>query len=147
MGSTKQSDRTVMVARFSRTHVKGRQTGYGDYGREARGGAEYACCEFSDHSGGPAIVGVRQHKRKGYLMNIETLGSFFMWCTIINAVIYMVWCLQLAFCPDFVFRRASKWFRISRESCDTISYASLAFMKVVIFLFNLAPFLALKLIG
>ena len=80
-------------------------------------------------------------------MDIETLGSFFMWCTIINAVIYMVWCLQLAFCPDFVFGRASKWFRISRESFDTIGYASLTFMKVVVLLFNFAPFLALKLIG
>lgn len=37
-------------------------------------------------------------------MDIQTLESFFMWCTIINGAIYIVWVMFFMFAPDFVYR-------------------------------------------
>ena len=35
-------------------------------------------------------------------MDLYTLESFFMWCTIINGAIYLEWVLFFIFAPDLV---------------------------------------------
>tara|TARA_Y100000588_G_scaffold164035_1_gene178156 strand:+ start:14490 stop:14660 length:171 start_codon:yes stop_codon:yes gene_type:complete len=40
-----------------------------------------------------------------------------------------------------------KWFRLSKERFDEIHYKSMAYFKLSIFLFNLATYFALHLIG
>lgn len=76
-------------------------------------------------------------------MNIQTLTTFFMWCTIINAGILIYSSLFLCFAPDFVYRIQSRWFSISRETFNIIAYSYLGIFKVLFFAFNLVPYLAL----
>ncbi|MGB2402811.1 MAG: DUF6868 family protein [Akkermansiaceae bacterium] len=77
------------------------------------------------------------------MMNIQTLTTFFMWCTIINAGILIYSSLFLCFAPDFVYRIQSRWFSISRETFNIIAYSYLGIFKVLFFAFNLVPYLAL----
>ena len=80
-------------------------------------------------------------------MNIQTLTTFFMWCTIINAAILIYSSLFLCFAPDFVYRLQSRWYSISRETFDIIAYSYLGLFKVLFFVFSLTPYLALVIIG
>jgi len=79
-------------------------------------------------------------------MNIDSLHSFFMWCTIINGCILIYSSLFLCFAPDFVYRIQSKWYRISRENFDIIVYSYLGLLKLLFFVFNLTPYLALTIL-
>jgi len=80
-------------------------------------------------------------------MDIQTLTSFFMWMTIINAALFVYWAAICVFAPDWVYRQQSRWFAISRESYDVGIYAFLGVFKIVFIVFNLVPYLALLIVG
>jgi len=79
-------------------------------------------------------------------MDIQSLTSFFMWCTIINSGLLMFWALIYMAAPDLVYRTQSKFFPISREKFEVIFYSLLGFFKMLVIVFNLVPWLALLII-
>lgn len=79
-------------------------------------------------------------------MTIEMLSSVLGWATVINLGIVTVWFLVFTFYHDAVFRLHSKWFKLSEEKFDTIHYAGMAFYKLATYLFNLVPYLAIKIV-
>ncbi len=79
-------------------------------------------------------------------MTINILSSLLGWATVINLSIVTVWFLVFIFCHDGLFRLHSKWFKLSEEKFDTIHYAGMAFYKLGTYLFNLVPFLAIKIV-
>lgn len=80
-------------------------------------------------------------------MNIQTLTTFFMWCTIINGGILILWTMFFAFAPDFVYRIQSKWFPIPRETYNVVIYSILGLFKIVFLVFNVVPYVSLLIIG
>lgn len=48
-------------------------------------------------------------------MNVETAKSFFLWCTIINYTILLIWFLVFASVHDGHYRLTSRFFRVSVE--------------------------------
>lgn len=76
---------------------------------------------------------------------MQTVLSFLGWCTVINWVFLMLWWLFFSFAHDWVYGVHSRWFTLSRERFDEIHYSGMAFFKLSIFLFNLTPYLALRL--
>ena len=80
-------------------------------------------------------------------MNIQTLTSVFMWCTILNGGLLLFWTLMCLFVPDLVYSTQKRWFPIPRETFNIVMYAFLGAFKVVFLAFNLIPFLALLIIG
>ena len=80
-------------------------------------------------------------------MNLETLTAFFGWCTVINFGLLLWWFLFIALAHDFTYRLHSKWLKLSVERFDTIHYAGMAYFKLTVFIFNLAPYLALRIIA
>ena len=46
-----------------------------------------------------------------------------------------------------VYRLHSKWFKLSAERFDEIHYIGITFFKICIFIFNIAPYFALRIIG
>jgi len=46
-----------------------------------------------------------------------------------------------------MYRFHSKWFNLSVDKFDAIHYAGMALFKTAILLFNLAPYLALRIVG
>ncbi len=79
-------------------------------------------------------------------MDIQTLTTFFMWCTIINGVIFILWTVFSLFALDFVYRTQSKWLPIPRETFNVIIYSFLGLVKVVFLFFNVVPYVALLIV-
>jgi len=80
-------------------------------------------------------------------MDIQTLTSFFMWCTIINFGFLILSTLFLLTVPDFVYRIQSKWIPISRETFNLAFYSFLGVFKIFVIVFCLVPWLALLIMG
>ncbi len=80
-------------------------------------------------------------------MDIQTLTDFFMWCTIINGLLFILSATMIMFAPDFVYRTQSKWFPISRDSFNTVIYGFMGLFKIFLIMFNMVPYAALVIIG
>jgi len=76
-------------------------------------------------------------------MNMQTLETFLMWCTVLNGGILLLWTAFFLFAPDFLYRTQNKWFPIPRETYNTVMYSFLGFFKLVFLVFNVVPYLAL----
>jgi hypothetical protein len=80
-------------------------------------------------------------------MDLPTLTSFFMWCSIINGGLLILWNVCCMFAPDLVYRLQSIWFPLPRATFDVAIYAFIGLFKIFFLVFNLVPYLALLLIG
>jgi hypothetical protein len=79
-------------------------------------------------------------------MTADSALGFLLWCLIINYGILLLWFLVFWFGHDWMFRLHSRWFHMSQERFDSIHYAAMAVYKVGILLFNLVPYVALRLV-
>ncbi len=79
-------------------------------------------------------------------MPIETLREFLGWSAVINLGLLIWWLLFLIFAHDWAYRLHSKWFVLSIEKFDGIHYAAIAFFKLSVLLFNIVPYLALRIV-
>jgi len=79
-------------------------------------------------------------------MEFETVKNFFMWCTIINAIIFIFSSIMVILASNFVYKMQGTMFNISRESFNNTVYLYLGIYKIVFIVFNLVPFIALLII-
>ena len=80
-------------------------------------------------------------------MDIQTLTTFFMWCTVINGAMLSLWITTFMFAPDLVYRTQSIFFPIPRETFNVIFYAFLGLFKIIFLVFNVVPYVALLILG
>jgi hypothetical protein len=80
-------------------------------------------------------------------MAIQTLTTFFMWCTVIDGVLLILWTTIYILAPDFVYRMQSIWFPIPRETFNVVFYAFLGLFKIFFIIFNVVPYVTLLIIG
>ena len=80
-------------------------------------------------------------------MDIQTLTRFFLWCTIINGTLLVLWTAMCALAPDIVYRMQNKWFPIPRETYNVVIYLFLGLFKIVFLVFNVVPYVALLIAG
>lgn len=80
-------------------------------------------------------------------MSIELVRDVLLWCTVINYGMLLCWFLIFTVGRDWIYRLHGRWFRCTAEQFDVIHYAGMALYKIGIFLFNLAPYIALRIIG
>jgi len=80
-------------------------------------------------------------------MDIQTLTTFFMWCTIINGGLLMLWTVMFMLAPELVYRTQRAFFPISRETFNVVMYAFLGLFKIAFLLFNVVPYVALLIVG
>ena len=80
-------------------------------------------------------------------MDIQTLTSFFMWCSIINIGILFFLALIYMLAPNLTYRLQSQFISISRETFDIVFYSFIGFFKVVVLVFNVVPWIVLLIIG
>ena len=79
-------------------------------------------------------------------MTPETLMAVLGWCAVINAGLLLWWLLFFIFAHDWMLRMHGRWFEIGRARFDAIHYAGMAMFKIAIIVFNLVPYLALRLV-
>ena len=80
-------------------------------------------------------------------MDIQTLTSFFMWCTIINFGFLLFLALVFMLAPNLTYKIQSRFIPISQETFNTVFYSFIGFFKVVVLVFNVVPWIALLIIG
>ena len=80
-------------------------------------------------------------------MDIQTLTSFFMWCTIINGGLLLLWSLAHVIAPDLVYNTQKKFFHLPKETFTVVFYSFIGLFKIIFLVFNLVPYLALLIIG
>ena len=80
-------------------------------------------------------------------MDLQTLTSFFMWCTILSCGLMALWASIFTLAPGLVYRMQSRWFPLSREAFDTFFYGFLGMFKIFVIIFNAVPWVALLIVG
>ena len=79
-------------------------------------------------------------------MTFEILRDILAWASVINIVALLFWFLLFTMAHEWIFRVHGKWFKISMEKFDEIHYGGMALFKIGIFLFNLGPYLAMRIV-
>jgi len=80
-------------------------------------------------------------------MALDTLTSFFGWCTVINGVLFCFWAFIYILAPNFVFRTQSRWFSFSEDTFHIIYYCFLGACKILYLFLNVTPYLALRFLA
>jgi hypothetical protein len=80
-------------------------------------------------------------------MTLETIRDALAWCSVMNIILLLVWFIMFALAHDWVYRMHSKWYKLSQDAFNTIHYSGIAFFKIVIFVFNIVPYLALRIVA
>lgn len=78
-------------------------------------------------------------------MDTDFLCRFLLAMLAVNYAILITWFLVFAFARDFMRRLHGRWFKLSDATFDAVHYGGMAVYKLAIFLFNLAPLVALCL--
>ncbi len=79
-------------------------------------------------------------------MTVEMLTAVLGWTTLINFVLLAWWFLFLVVASDWTYRLHTKWFSFPREKFDAIHYSLMGVFKMGIIIFNLVPYLALRIV-
>lgn len=79
------------------------------------------------------------------MTTIEIIRDVLGWCAAINLGLLLWWFLFLLFAHDWTYRLHCKWFQLSMAQFDTIHYSGMLLFKLGIFLFNLVPYFALRI--
>jgi hypothetical protein len=80
-------------------------------------------------------------------MSMDVARMFFLWCSIINYVLLLIWALPVMFWPDTMYRLWGRWFRLSTEQFDVLNICGITLYKMGVILFNVVPGISLYLVG
>lgn len=79
-------------------------------------------------------------------MNVEILQGMLGWCAIINYSILVYWFLWISLADDWVYGMQTRFMKIDRARFDLVHYVGISFFKVFIFVFNIVPYIALRIV-
>jgi hypothetical protein len=79
-------------------------------------------------------------------MNVETLRAALLWCTVINYAMLLLWAALVLLAPRFV-RWHGRWFGMSAEQFNVLHYGGILLYKLGIILFNLVPYIAVRIVA
>ena len=80
-------------------------------------------------------------------MTLEVLRNALGWCTVINFGVLILWLLMITLARGWIYRVHGRWFKISEEAFDAVHYAGMGLFKIGVWLLNLVPYLALRIVA
>jgi hypothetical protein len=80
-------------------------------------------------------------------MSIDVVRNAFLWSTVINYLVLVVWFLLYVLPHHWLYRLWARWFHLTAEQFDAINFAGIALYKLGILLFNLVPYVALCIVA
>lgn len=81
------------------------------------------------------------------MMSIEQISALLGWCALINYAALLFWAFFFVCAHDWMYRFHGRWFKLPIDRFDAIHYAGMTFYKLCIFVFNLAPYIALRIVN
>ena len=79
-------------------------------------------------------------------ITVEVLEKFFLWMTIINFGILTLYFLLFLVARDFIYKLHTTWFKMTEGKISSSLYKTFAFYKITVIIFNLVPYIALRII-
>jgi len=79
-------------------------------------------------------------------MDALMTARFFGWCTIVNGGLLILWVLLSRTSPDLLYRTQKGWCPLTRPQFDNVFYCFLGLFKLMFLIFNLAPYIALRIV-
>ena len=79
-------------------------------------------------------------------MSIEVVRGVLLWSAVINYGLLVLWALWFLLAPGWS-HRIGRWYRMSPEQMDVIQLAGMTFYKISIILFNIVPYVALRIVA
>jgi len=76
----------------------------------------------------------------------QLLIDFFGWSTVINLIILLLSTLAISFFRETIIKIHSELFNLNKEDLGRAYFNYIAIYKILIIVFNLVPYLALKLL-
>ncbi|MAG99018.1 MAG: hypothetical protein CMM08_20275 [Rhodospirillaceae bacterium] len=80
-------------------------------------------------------------------MDAQALTAFFKWCSIINIAVFMLSVIMILAASDLIYMAHGKMFHMPREAYDVVLYSFLGLYKICILIFNIVPYVALRIIA
>ena len=79
------------------------------------------------------------------MISIYTAREFFGWCTVINICILLIVTIFIAFARSTISVIHSKLFKLNDTDLSRLYFQFLAQYKLAIYIFNLVPYIALRI--
>jgi len=81
------------------------------------------------------------------MTDIQTVTTFLGWCAILNIGLLFFYAIWLVLFRDFTKRTHSAMLGIDHDKLDSIYFQYLANYKLAVLIFNIVPYLALKIMA
>ncbi|MFB0823863.1 DUF6868 family protein [Chromobacterium violaceum] len=78
-------------------------------------------------------------------MTETRLEQLLLYSVAFHYLLLILWFCLLCFAHDALYRLHRRWFRLSEAAFDLLNYGGIGLYKILVFVFNLAPLLALWL--
>jgi hypothetical protein len=78
-------------------------------------------------------------------MTSEIFQAVLGWSAVINMGLLTGWFLVIAFAGDWVYQLHSKFFKLTEEHFNALHYAGMMVYKITIWMFFIAPYIALRI--
>ena len=79
-------------------------------------------------------------------MTLPLVRELLLWCTVLDDGVLLAGFIAFSLAHDWMRRLHGRWFRLSDERFDAIHYAGMTIYKIGILLFNLIPYVALRIV-
>lgn len=79
-------------------------------------------------------------------MKIADVRRMLAWSMVINYIILLIWFIAFISAHDWMRDLHGRWFRLSPDQFDFAHYMGMSIFKIGVMLFNLAPYLALRIV-
>ena len=78
-------------------------------------------------------------------MSIETVRNALLWCSVIDYAVLLLWFLILILPHQWMYRLSGSPFHLTAEQFDALNLAGIMLFKLLIIIFNLVPYIALRI--
>ncbi|MBN2375708.1 MAG: hypothetical protein JXD22_04865 [Sedimentisphaerales bacterium] len=78
-------------------------------------------------------------------MSAEVVRDVLLWCSVINMGLLIFSFLMLSLARQWVYRIHSKMFPMTEPQFNTIIYSLLGAYKILVFVFNIVPYIAVRI--
>ncbi len=80
-------------------------------------------------------------------MSLQLIEQFLFWCGLINTGMLMISFIMILFMKRLIFKTHGKMFGLDEDFISKALYTYVGFYKILIFMFNIIPFIAVKIIS
>lgn len=80
-------------------------------------------------------------------MDLETIRAAFGWAALIHVGFLLWWGLLFILARGWIYRMHTRWFRLPEDRFDAFHYGGMGLYKVLVLVFVLVPYLALRIVG